>query len=386
VIPPALKVPGDGFQTARYVADATLVRSTASGQSSYSLRVNDAPTSTTSSRRKVVGRVVDELLGKRPGHPLCVAVDGITASGKTTFARDLTDAVIGAGRPAVQLSMDGYHHPRAHRYRQGRESASGYYEDAYDFEAFATFVLEPLGGVRDWRYVPSVIDLASDTGARQEPIALSEDAVLIVDGSFLQRDLSALWDEVIWLDSAFDSARARGVRRDADALGGTTAAEHRFEVRYHAASRRYVEQERPAERATIVIAHDDPACPALRRIGGSASAMVHLFSYGTLQKPEVQRANFGRLLQGRADRLAGFRTEWVTITDADVIAESGTDRHPIVVAGGSADAVSGTLFELSTIELAAADEYEVDDYARRPVILESGQPAWVYIARAASTR
>lgn len=352
----------------------------------YGPHVNDSPASTTSIRVKVVGRVVDELLAKRPGHPLRVAIDGITASGKTTFARDLSDAMIGAGRPAVRVSMDGYHHPRTHRYRQGRDSAFGYYEDAYDFAAFAKLVLQPLGEAGEWCYVPSVIDLASDIPTRQAPIALSEDTVLIVDGSFLQRDLAALWDEVIWLDCSFDAARARGVRRDADALGGTAAAEQKFEVRYHAANRRYVEQERPAERATIVIAHDDPACPALRRIGGKISAVVQLFSYGTLQSPEVQLANFGRQVQGRADRLTGFRIEWVTITDPDVIAESGTDQHPIVVSGSSSDAVSGTVFEVSTTELAAADEYEVDDYGRRRVTLESGQPAWVYLARSASTR
>lgn len=332
-------------------------------------------------REKLLSRVVDELMAKRPGHPLRVAVDGITAAGKTTFARELTAAVVQRGRPATQLSMDGYHHVRAHRHRQGRESAAGYYEDAYDFAAFARLVLEPLSARQKHRYVPSIIDLASDTVEQAEPIELTADALLIVDGSFLQRELRAFWDEVIWLDTDFELARARGARRDASALGGLEAAQRIYTARYHAAQRRYLEEVRPRERATIVISHDDPSAPVLRRIGGDETSIVSLFSYGTLQQGEVQLANFGRRLKGAADRLPGYRTEWTTIVDPEVIAESGTDRHPIVVPGDSTDVVPGTVFELSTVELAAADEYEVEEYARTLVTLESGCRAWVYISQ-----
>ncbi|RZJ42033.1 MAG: gamma-glutamylcyclotransferase, partial [Brevundimonas sp.] len=40
-------------------------------------------------------------------------------------------------------------------------------------------------------------------------------------------------------------------------------------------------------------------------------ADVGLFSYGTLQDPNVQQANFGRLLEGSPDRLPGYETGWV---------------------------------------------------------------------------
>jgi gamma-glutamylcyclotransferase (GGCT)/AIG2-like uncharacterized protein YtfP len=41
--------------------------------------------------------------------------------------------------------------------------------------------------------------------------------------------------------------------------------------------------------------------------------------------------------------------------------------------------VEGTVFVISTDELAAADEYEVDDYRRVTVPLRSGHQAWVYV-------
>jgi gamma-glutamylcyclotransferase (GGCT)/AIG2-like uncharacterized protein YtfP len=105
-----------------------------------------------------------------------------------------------------------------------------------------------------------------------------------------------------------------------------------------------------------------------------------LFSYGTLRQAEVQTATFGRELDGRTDAIIGFELDWLTITDPHVIATSGSDRHPILKPSQRADAtVEGTVFEVSSADLAAADEYEVADYRRVAVPLRSGQQAWVYV-------
>ncbi|MEV0531835.1 gamma-glutamylcyclotransferase family protein [Kitasatospora sp. NPDC050463] len=110
-------------------------------------------------------------------------------------------------------------------------------------------------------------------------------------------------------------------------------------------------------------------------------AAHQLFSYGTLQLPEVQLARFGRLLEARPDALPGFRLTWIAITDPEVIAASGTDRHPLVVASSDdADAVEGSVFAITDGELAAADDYEVDDYVRTEVVLRSGAKSWAYLA------
>ncbi|MEV7443144.1 gamma-glutamylcyclotransferase family protein [Streptomyces sp. NPDC091204] len=105
-----------------------------------------------------------------------------------------------------------------------------------------------------------------------------------------------------------------------------------------------------------------------------------LFSYGTLQSRGVQLAQFGRLLEGKPDALPGYRITYIEITDPEVIAISGSDRHPLLVASADAsDAVEGAVFAVTDDELAAADDYEVDDYARTEVILRSGTKAWVYL-------
>jgi gamma-glutamylcyclotransferase (GGCT)/AIG2-like uncharacterized protein YtfP len=105
-----------------------------------------------------------------------------------------------------------------------------------------------------------------------------------------------------------------------------------------------------------------------------------LFSYGTLRQREVQVATFGREVEGYVDAIIGYDLEYVTITDPHVIATSGSDRNPILRPTDRPDAhIDGTVFTLSEAELAAADDYEVDDYRRISVPLRSGPQAWVYV-------
>jgi hypothetical protein len=108
--------------------------------------------------------------------------------------------------------------------------------------------------------------------------------------------------------------------------------------------------------------------------------MPLLFSYGTLQQAEVQRATFGRLLAGSADALVGFEQAWVRIEDEAVLATSGLAHHPIVrFSGNDSSRVPGTVFELTDEELERADRYEVAAYRRIATILASGRQAWVYV-------
>ncbi len=112
---------------------------------------------------------------------------------------------------------------------------------------------------------------------------------------------------------------------------------------------------------------------------------VHLFSYGTLQDPRVQLATFGRLVEGRPDAIAGYTLGEVHIDDPSVVQASGSAVHPVLTASSDPDAeVAGMVLTITEDELAAADGYEVDAYARVEVALRSGMRAWVYALSAGS--
>lgn len=216
-------------------------------------------------RTEVIARIATIVCNQKLDHPTRVAVDGTTASGKSTLARELITAVRMQERQAVHLSMDGYHHRRAHRWMKGPLSAEGYYEDAYDFPTFVTNVLMPLGPDGDGYFKARIIDLATDQPVDEPPLLAPPDAVLIVDGSFLQRaELADHWDYRIFVNTSFDVALARGLARDAASLGGEDAARTAYQSRYHAAARLYISDRHPAEIASVVVDNDDLDAPGLR--------------------------------------------------------------------------------------------------------------------------
>ena len=108
--------------------------------------------------------------------------------------------------------------------------------------------------------------------------------------------------------------------------------------------------------------------------------LQYLFSYGTLQHPDVQLDTFGRLVDGDDDALPGYTVDYAEIEDPRVVDLSGLSVHPIVRATGNPlDKVVGRALAVTEDELDASDEYEVALYRRVAVVLASGRAAWVYV-------
>lgn len=110
--------------------------------------------------------------------------------------------------------------------------------------------------------------------------------------------------------------------------------------------------------------------------------MVHLFSYGTLQKEQVQLETFGRILEGEKDILTGYTMNRVEITNPEVLRKSSQKYHPILEhSGNNNDEVEGILFEVTDAEILQADEYEVDDYKRIETVFKSGKKGFIYVGK-----
>ncbi|MCB5276025.1 hypothetical protein BJG92_03580 [Arthrobacter sp. SO5] len=111
----------------------------------------------------------------------------------------------------------------------------------------------------------------------------------------------------------------------------------------------------------------------------SAAPSELVFSFGTLLDEKVQQSLFGYRVNMLEDFLIGHGTTEVVITDLDVIAKSGKKVH-LGLVRREGDTVSGGLLALSPDELAAADAYEVDAYARRRVPTGAHGQAWCYVS------
>lgn len=110
--------------------------------------------------------------------------------------------------------------------------------------------------------------------------------------------------------------------------------------------------------------------------------MPNLFSYGTLQKEQVQLETFGRILRGEKDILVEYQLKMLEIKDPEVLRKSNQKYHPILeFSGNSADEVEGVLFDLSNEEILHADKYEVDDYKRIETVFKSGKIGFIYVGK-----
>jgi uridine kinase len=215
-------------------------------------------------RSAVLARLADLIAG---GVVARVGVDGVDGAGKTTFADDLAPLLAARGVPVVRASADGFHRPRADRYRRGRDDPDGYYLDAFDHGRLRAELLDPLGPGGDRRYRTAVHDLRTDAALDLPQRTAPPDAVLVVDGVFLQRpELAGCFELVVRLDAPFEATYARMARRDAS----PSDPGHPANRRYLLAQQRYLRECSPRERADVVVDVTDVAAPRLVRPTGSA--------------------------------------------------------------------------------------------------------------------
>jgi uridine kinase len=147
-----------------------------------------------------------------------VAIDGVSAAGKTRFAEVLEPLVPGAQR----VTIDDFHAP---------PPRLEYYPGSFDLDAFRAHIL-------------------------------ARDGTLIVDGVFLHHTaLRDLWDLTIFLSVDREVARERGIARDSEWMEN---ARERYAVRYFPAETRYLEECDPESAADIVVEYTDFERPRLR--------------------------------------------------------------------------------------------------------------------------
>jgi uridine kinase len=184
---------------------------------------------------------------------LRVAINGIEGSGKTTFCKAFAEFLNSQNIKTIHISIDEFHHPRKIRFRQGRDSAKGYYEDAYNEDFFVDNVLKS-----SQQNHPTIIakyhDLETDKILSENPIEISKNTIILTDGAYLFKDIYVdHWDLKIYLKVDFEIAMKRGIERDKESLGGVENATLKYENRYHQASRMYMEEFDPISKADIAI-------------------------------------------------------------------------------------------------------------------------------------
>ncbi|GGM43929.1 nucleoside/nucleotide kinase family protein [Microbacterium saperdae] len=198
------------------------------------------------------------------GPNLIVGIDGVDGAGKTRLADDWAMSLRGL-RSVARVSIDGFHHVRARRYRRGRTSSEGFWLDSYDYAAFRREVIEPFRQ-GNGTYLPRHHDVETDQILVGHRLPVPRGCVLLVDGIFLHRpELEGVWDHTVFLGVPFEESARRMAIRD----GSPPDPEAAENARYVGGQRRYLAECRPDERASVLVDYRDLARPVIVR-GGEA--------------------------------------------------------------------------------------------------------------------
>lgn len=216
-------------------------------------------------RLDMLQQLTERIITLPEKHPLCVAIDGIDAAGKTTLANELAPLLEEHERAVIRASLDDFHHPRVRRYRQGPNSPQGYYEDAFDYDALQNMLLRPLGPMGNGWYQRAAFDFRADTPLPQRSERAPLNAVLLFDGVFLLRpELGLLWNYRIFVHVDFEVALQRAMKRDQPLFGDADAVKARYLQRYIPGQQLYLQRDHPQEQADVIVNNNDPISPSLR--------------------------------------------------------------------------------------------------------------------------
>ena len=211
-----------------------------------------------------MGVIAGRIARLAPDRVVRVAIDGVDGAGKTTFADELADILRTLPRSVIRASVDGFHNPRALRYRRGRSSPEGYFEDSYNYAALKEHLLDPLSPGGSRRYRAAVFDHVTDTAVSVPEREAPASSILLFDGIFLHRpELLPYWDASIFLDVDFAVSVSRCASRDGSSPDPFSSANRR----YVKGQRIYLLACEPTKKATITIDNTNLSSPALVKMG-----------------------------------------------------------------------------------------------------------------------
>ncbi len=208
-------------------------------------------------RNQAITKLAKIINDIRLHHPVRIGIDGVDASGKTMLANELVEPLVSLGRDVIRVSIDRFHNPREIRYRQGRSSPQGYYEDSFNFDMMISQVLEPLGPNGNLSYKPESFDFISDSEIVCSTSQAREDSILLFEGVFLHHPkLVEYWDFTIFVHAGFETTIKRAMERDIYLFETSDQIKKVYSTKYIPGQQIYIGTEAPKDKADVVLYND----------------------------------------------------------------------------------------------------------------------------------
>ena len=189
-------------------------------------------------------RTAQDMLPKDRSGPGIVAVDGRSAGGKTTLAERINKVVPGSAIVHTDDIPASAAWPGRDVYSPSPNVAPSFYDWT---ERVRENILKPARAGQPVQYrPPSWEDWLRDEGAIKVPLSCP---LLIFEGvGAARRELTAMLDVVVWVQSDIARAEIRGIARDGGDANAVT-----FWKKWMAEEFPFLAEQRPWERADFVV-------------------------------------------------------------------------------------------------------------------------------------
>ncbi len=188
--------------------------------------------------------IFNELPKIEKGQKIVLGIDGLSRSGKTTFAKKIEHHLQEKNISVCIFHIDDYIVERKRRYNTNFEEWYEYYHLQWDAELLKHNLFKELKVSKELHL--KNYDYNSDT-QKLQVVTIPDTCFIIIEGVFLQRrEWRRFYDYMIYLDCP----KIKRFKRESDE---TQKNIEKFEKRYWRAEDYYMEIVSPKEQADLVI-------------------------------------------------------------------------------------------------------------------------------------
>lgn len=213
--------------------------------------------------------LINKIIPQKPvNKPALIGIDGIDGCGKTTFADAFQAYGQKKGIQIHRLSIDGFHNPKDHRYKQGELSPAGYYEDSFNYEFLKAKVFLPIQiMVSEHIKIPSSCFNFMANNHNEQEIIINKDDLILFDGVFLYRkEINDFWNFRIFIEADFETIlnRVTTRKRDLEYFKTEDLLLTKYHKRYIPGQKIYLRTVSPELKADVIIDNNDYCNPYIK--------------------------------------------------------------------------------------------------------------------------
>ena len=190
----------------------------------------------------------------RSGNAFTVAISGIDASGKSSFATEIKYLLEENNLNVALLSIDDWQMPKSISFLAAN-AAANFYHNAFRWNAFFDSLLIPLKNSRSVNVTANLVDIKNDS-VYSKQYSFKKIDIIVVEGIFLlMKDTLAFFDYKVWIDCSFKTALQRAIARNQEGLLPEQLI-HDYNTFYYPAQLFHFKKDRPQTSADFIVNND----------------------------------------------------------------------------------------------------------------------------------